>query len=320
VFGMIYAMILSKIFLDGLAGGNWRAMLALGAFPSLLVFLGTAKYIKESPRFMIAQGKVEQGVSILNYIGTKNKRAEFEPITSDERIDLINWQQKLFYAGGVDKVTWKSLFSEENRRVTWCLIVNWFGLSFNFFGMVFILPIVINHVEPSGHGVNEFFLTMLGEIPAILIAYFLIDRKSFGRKNTTLYSHILAALAFGLAYFSGINLLIILMIVARIFTKMGFISINPLTSELYPTSFRTIAVGLTSGIGRLGATIMPVVTMKVFNANAYGPFLVFGVIGIGMAIAAALIPFEPLGRQLDNIAKSPEEELKEKDTSFEMYA
>jgi len=65
---------------------------------------------------------------------------------------------------------------------------------------------------------------------------------------------------------------------------------------------------------------MPVVTMKVFNANAYGPFLVFGVIGIGMAIAAALIPFEPLGRQLDNIAKSPEEELKEKDTSFEMYA
>ncbi len=45
VFGMIYAMILSKIFLDGLDGGNWRAMLALGALPSLLVFLGTAKYI-----------------------------------------------------------------------------------------------------------------------------------------------------------------------------------------------------------------------------------------------------------------------------------
>ncbi len=272
---------------------------------------------------MIAQGKVEQGVSILNYIGTKNKKAEFEPITSDERIELINWQQALFYGNGInnDKVSWKNLFSYENRRVTFCLIANWFGLSFNFFGMVFILPIVINSVEPSGHGVNEFFLTMLGEIPAILIAYFLIDRKEFGRKNTTLYSHILAAVAFGLAYFSGINMLIVLMIIARIFTKMGFISINPLTSELYPTSFRTIAVGLTSGIGRLGATIMPVVTMSVFNANAFGPFLVFAVIGVVMAVAAALIPFEPLGRQLDNIAKNPEEELREaKDRSFEMYA
>jgi len=40
-----------------------------------------------------------------------------------------------------------------------------------------------------------------------------------------------------------------------------------------------------------------------------------------MSVAAALIPFEPLGRQLDNISKNPEEELKEeKDRSFETDA
>ena len=61
---------------------------------------------------------------------------------------------------------------------------------------------------------------------------------------------------------------------------MAFITINPLTSELYPTTFRTSAIGFTSGLGRLGATLMPVIVMDTFNINVLGPFLVFALMEV----------------------------------------
>ena len=61
MLGMIYSMIISKIFLNDFTVGNWRGMLVAGAVPSLIVFLGTLIYVKESPRFLVAQGKGREG-------------------------------------------------------------------------------------------------------------------------------------------------------------------------------------------------------------------------------------------------------------------
>ena len=66
VFGMIYAMLCASIFLQDLETGNWRAVLVMGSLPALVVFAGAVKYLKESPRFLIATDKIVDGVQVLN--------------------------------------------------------------------------------------------------------------------------------------------------------------------------------------------------------------------------------------------------------------
>ena len=68
-----------------------------------------------------------------------------------------------------------------------------------------MLPIILEALSSqgdhsSGTSINKFFITMMGEIPAIFIALFLIDTKAFGRRNTMLLSHVLAAIMFFLAF------------------------------------------------------------------------------------------------------------------------
>jgi hypothetical protein len=89
------------------------------------------------------------------------------------------------------------------------------------------------------------------------------------------------------------------MIVSRVFTKLPFITINPLTTESYPTTYRTMAIGITSGIGRIGSTIMPIIDMHLFDADPFLPFLGFSFVCLGMAIASYKIPFETAGIILD---------------------
>ena len=196
------------------------------------------------------------------------------------------------------------LFRMRNLRKTFPLLISWFGLSFNFFGMVFVLPFVLGSSNEQSTSEKEpnifkYFLILFGELPALFIAFKIIDHKSFGRKNSTILGHVLAAIAFITAYFCKGYSFIIALVLARLGTKLSFITINPLTSELYKTNSRTLALGFISGFGRIGAVIMPIITLKLFMLDQQSPLIVFGIVSIIMGIFLWFIPYEPLGRELD---------------------
>ncbi len=307
VMGMGYAMILAKIFMTDINTANWNSLLFYGALPSLVVFLGTLFFLDESPRFLIAKGKYDAGVIILNRMGYKNRGESFQAITSEEREDLRDWKVLVFERE--ISVDWSVLFNSKNRKATLCLLSNWMGLSFNFFGMIFILPLIFSATqseEGSHEGVNQLFFTLFGEIPAIILSYFIIDSKRFGRKNSTCLSNLLAAIMFALAFILRHFGLLAWLILARVFTKLSFITINPLTAESYPTTYRTLALGITSGIGRIGAAFMPMFIILFFNWNIYLPLLVFGVVSLLMYYFITKIPYETLGRDLDYVEEEEE--------------
>ena len=89
------------------------------------------------------------------------------------------------------------------------------------------------------------------------------------------------------------------MIASRVFTKLPFITVNPLTTESYPTLYRTIAIGIISGVGRIGSTIMPHTTISLFDIDLFLPFLGFSIVCLIMAIATYIIPYETAGIMLD---------------------
>ncbi len=66
--GQFIATLIAWFCLKNMTRGNWRLMLLICSFPSLLVFLGSRRYLRESPRYVILTQSVEDGIRILNEI------------------------------------------------------------------------------------------------------------------------------------------------------------------------------------------------------------------------------------------------------------
>jgi len=307
VFGMIYAMIISKLFMTNLESGHWRNMLFAGAVPNLVVLMGILFFIEESPRFLAATERFQDSFNVMNKIASVNLGLPHRVISHEDKEAIRAWQETYFQTR--DKTSFLMLFKGRNRRITLCLLFSWFGLSFNFYGMIFILPFVLGgstSLVGEVSDINKFFIVLFGEVPALGVAYYLLDNHMFGRKKSTIFGHVLSAVAFFIAYFCSGTPVLIFLILARLATKLSFITINPLTTELYQTHHRALALGFTSGVGRLGAVLMPVVIYALFDVNKSLPFIAFGGISVIMAIILAFIPYEPLGTQLDEIIESEE--------------
>ncbi len=66
--------------LDNLKSGNWRALLGLSSIPAGIIFFASLFLLKESPRFLLIEGKlnIDQACKILKMIARINNNKEFE--------------------------------------------------------------------------------------------------------------------------------------------------------------------------------------------------------------------------------------------------
>lgn len=83
--GKIYCVLVAKMCLTTIDSGNWRALVMICSIPSLVVSFGTKFYLKESPRFLIVTNRIEEGITIFNYVGQVNNGSTYIPITQEER-------------------------------------------------------------------------------------------------------------------------------------------------------------------------------------------------------------------------------------------
>jgi len=300
--GKFYAVIVAKFCLDDLTHGNWRAMLIWCSLPSLIVYVGTWIFVKESPRFLIAVGRIEEGVEILNHMAAVNHPEAHEVVSHDDVEELQEWQRTMFNTK--DAADIRALFTPKYKRITVLMWIMWFTLNFTFYGMLFILPFILSKLEGGSEsggtgGLNGLLYTIAGEIPSIVIALFIIEREAFGRKGTIIYANILATLIFFIAFISSTSILVPLLSVGRLFLKLNFAMIYPLTTEFYPTTIRTAGMGFASGVGRLGSAIMPYGLLRMFEISTLTPMLGFAICSAIHGVAAYLLPYDTRGKQLD---------------------
>jgi len=380
--GQFIATIVAWFCLNNMTGGNWRLMLFICSFPNLFVFLGSRRYMMESPRFIILNQRIEEGIIILNqmidinddnkpfyqtlfsrdfynqykvekinnlndynskyfnfeedlkkfaqwkdYMKThygeeeevessiisdnnKNeklliKNTDFDRIGLNSKIDSIKIK-KNFYEKNLSMS--KALFNEKYKMFTIGLWITWFAINFTMYGLVFIIPFFLNAWDLQNQnsnvkmdGMKSLILTSLGEGLSGFLAYFLVDSK-LGRKYTLILCQIISSTFILFSYFVPLKyggFLVFFLALARLFGKICFAVIYPLTAEVYHTSLRTLGIGASSATGRIAACIMPIISIKIFYIDMWSPFLLYFFIGIGGIIGTSIIPYDTHGRHLD---------------------
>jgi len=316
--GQFLATLIAYFCLNNLGSGNWRLLLMFCSFPSIIVWYLCYKFMMESPRYIMLKLDIEKGIEILNemvkFNTEKNKKPSCFSMEEDgakfrKWVDHVHENHEHDHDRHYLITFITSLFKDKYIRITICMWISWFGINFIFYGLVFILPFFlsewdkINEIHHTAeNGILNLLITTAGEGASGILAYFLVETETFGRKYSLALGQIVCSLGCLISFFISMDhgvILITLLTIGRFFGKMCFAVIYPFTAEIYPTMLRTQGIGAASAVGRLATCIMPIITIKIFYLNVYAPFLLICGFGIMGLIGTLLLPYDTRGRHLD---------------------
>ncbi|CAO2814466.1 unnamed protein product [Amaranthus hypochondriacus] len=287
---------------------NWRVMLALGIFPSVLI--GFALFvIPESPRWLVLQDRVDEARSILmRTIGDEKE--------VDERLaDILQTASKAKSTKSEEKAVWYEIL-RPNPTVYKMLSA---GVGLQCFqqitgidALVYYSPTILKSagIEGNTELLAATVAVGLTKTVAILIALVLIDR--IGRKPLLYTSTIgmtvcLLCISISLPFMgkgaAGIALALLFVCGDVAFFSVG---IGPicwvLTSEIYPLRLRAQAVAVGFAANRVCSGLVSLSFLSVSSAiSVPGTFLIFCALSALSVLFVHKIVPETKGKTLEEI-------------------
>lgn len=264
---------------------GWRPMYMLGALPLLAA---PALFVfPESPRWLAAHGRVQEAVAALRKLGGQPDEAHAAAAPPAPRPPPAT-----------------VLLSPRLRSVTLVTSLLWLLTSLVSFGLVTWVPsiYVSNFHIPLAKALqyNALGSIFIFFIPLVLRQ--ILDR--LGRRPPVIAGTALGALALlTLTQMShGAEWLIVtLTIIGSIGGSIGSMVLWPYTSEVYETSVRATALGVSSGLARAASMSTPLIVGVLLAATgSIGPvFLIFGASAGAVALIWIFLTKETAGREID---------------------
>jgi putative MFS transporter len=220
---------------------NWRAIFLLGLLPLISVAF-TVIYVRESPRWLLDQGRNEEARSVIAWLTMREEselslEADIEPERKASYRELLRYRQSVIVTA-----------------------LAWLGGSAAVAGVFLWGPTFLEEIleVDSDEAAGLFVIVILGAFAGRLFFSFFPQRS--GRRVCGLLMGVGAPAFLAVAAFSGeteiagASLFLIALACAAFFVDGGFANLAPYTSEIYPTSMRTHGMGLAwmmSGLGRI---------------------------------------------------------------------
>jgi len=260
--GAILAALVTLCLLNNLPPDvGWRAAFGFGAVIALCTGL-VRRYIPESPRWLLARGKVEAAEAVVEnvekgrFVNPAGRSFGFVRSTASSEKHSSFWRQSheliTRYPG---RTALGSLldFSEA---------AGYYGL-FGFLAL-FILPAV---AVPSQFVPWFYLIGNIGALAGGILAAISLDK--IGRKITVPAFYALAAfgilLLAGATYTRDWHWVLAAFTLANLFATGSWISAYPTFSEIFPTHLRSTGIGLSVAVGRIGAFFAPLSLTVVAN-------------------------------------------------------
>jgi len=302
--GEIFAVIIAKYVLDTEDG--WRLLLGVVGVPNAISCL-LSIFINESPRFYITSRRFDKAFINLERILEYSKEEEKVKITDEMKNRII--EEEIADVEVVVKSDYSTLFNKTYLRLTLQVCAVFFICSFAYYGLVFIQPQVMEENESESvikmtkkesqeHLYTSLIISALAEFSGVFFSAFLTNLKCLGRLKAMALGFLLTMISsiFGAAFLDYLN-------ISSAFFKFSistpFNGIYVYVCEAYPTSIRSLAVGVSNAFTRLGGILTPVLTQIAFSYANYSPLVIYALLCLGGIFLTIFLPFETLGRDIE---------------------
>ncbi|KAJ8707424.1 hypothetical protein PYW08_010676 [Mythimna loreyi] len=257
---------------------------------SIPAFLLLSYYwlIPESPRWLLAVGKVEQAREILLQAAKKNKKPVEEVATAIESYEtkLLASKTQGFEADSKKRTygVLDLLRTPVMRRRMILIAINYFNGGMIFYGNAQYASRMSKNVRTNLAVVASF------ELPGLLIAYFLISRIS--RLKLIIVANFLMGICLLLIipFYNYDVFKLALVAVGMSCMTVKIITLHLYTGELFPTVVRNIALAICSVLAKLGGIVAPLLIDYVNDIAYWIVPLIFGLAPILNAILFFWLP------------------------------
>jgi presenilin-like A22 family membrane protease len=171
-----------------------------------------------------------------------------------------------------------------------------------------MIPYTLDHknrieaLESTSEDISKLYWGILAEIPTMFVAWYFAD-SFIGRKYSQILFFFLSAVFLFLLLFLSFQYLIILTSLAKFSIAVCYIILYSYTLEVFDTSVRVSALGITSGIGRSGGILFPFILIQASNYSLILPYFILFVLSLVACLVNFKLPYDTKGKNLDEIVK-----------------
>ncbi|XP_013876463.1 synaptic vesicle glycoprotein 2B [Austrofundulus limnaeus] len=303
---------------------SWRLFVALCSVPSITSALVFKFFMPESPKFLMEVGQEKEAVRVfklmfdLNMKGKKKKSPEFRlKISSNQGGDLEeigvagSGRERLLRTLKKGLMPIKQIFTVPFKARSVALLIIFYCISFGYYGLWMWFPELFTKVEGGGSPCAnvslpspltnqscypvktavymEGFIVAASNLPGNIFTILIMD--STGGKALLSGSLLVSSLSIFLIYV--VQTKAQSLVLSCVFSGVSVIAWNALDvvgTELYPTQFRSSALGVFTGVGRVAAVMGNVVFGRLVDSNCTVPILLVSALLLIGGLVALLLP------------------------------
>ncbi|KAJ7983750.1 hypothetical protein DPEC_G00373180 [Dallia pectoralis] len=255
---------------------EWRTLLIILSSITV-VYIPLWWFIPESPRWLHAQGRLEEAEVILREAARKNRVTAPEVIFKDD--ELYASSPSTQKHSMVDVVRTSNI-----RCVTLVCLFLWMAVNIGYYGLS------LNTSNLSGNPYFNCFLSALTEVPAYVVSAVLL-RKCPRRPLFSTFLLIGGGMLFviqavpkdlpGLS--TGLEM------VGKFGFTISFTVVYIYTAEIYPTVVRSAGVGMCSSAARIGTIAAPYI-VYLGSINKFLPYVIMGSLTVASSAINLILP------------------------------